>query len=98
MEFINNVSNLIKSNVYMASIELKDPFFSVAIHNHYQKYIIKFISGNLFKFTFMPNGYGPTKRIFAKILKVPSGYFRSQGHSSVVYVDNSYFQGDTYQS
>ena len=27
MEFINNIINLIKPDVYMASIDLKDPFF-----------------------------------------------------------------------
>ena len=46
----------------------------------------------------MPNGYGPAMRIFTKITKVPFGYLRSQGHNSVVYVDNSYLQGDTYLS
>ena len=35
----------------------------------------------------MPNGYGPAMRIFTKISKVPFGQLRSQGHNSVVYVD-----------
>ena len=30
--------------------------------------------------------------------KKPFGHLRSQGHNSVVYVDDSYLQGDTYQS
>ena len=37
-------------------------------------------------------------RIFTKISKVPFGHLRSQGHNSVVYVVDSYLQGDTYQS
>ena len=97
MESINNVINLIKPNVYMASIDLKDAFFLVPIHDGYQKYL-KFIFGNLFHFTSIPNGYGPAMRIFTKISKVPFGHLRSQGHNSVVYVDDSYLQGDTYQS
>ena len=47
MESINNVINLIKPNVYMASIDLKDTFFSVPIHYDHQKYqvhIWKFVS------------------------------------------------------
>ena len=90
MESINNVINLIKPNVYMASIDLKDSFFSVPIHNYHQKYL-KYIFGNLFQFASMPNGYGPPVRIFTKISKVPFGPLRSQGHNSVVYVDDSYF-------
>ena len=39
MESLNNVINLIKANVYMASIDLKDAFFSVPINNDHQKYL-----------------------------------------------------------
>ena len=46
----------------------------------------------------MPNGYGSAIRIFTEMSKVPFGHLRSQGHNSVVYVGDSYFQGDTYQS
>ena len=47
MESINNISNLINRNVYMASVDLKDAFFSVPIHYDHQKYL-KFIFGYLF--------------------------------------------------
>ena len=96
MESINNIVNLIKPNVYMASTDLKDAFFSVPIHYDHQKYL-KFIFGNLFQFTSMPNGYGPAMRIVTKISKVQFGHLRNQGRNSVVYVDDSYLQGDTYQ-
>ena len=46
----------------------------------------------------MPNGYGPAMRIFIKITKVQFSVLRMQGHTSVVYVDNSYLQGDSYES
>ena len=70
MESLNNVINLIKPNVYRASIDLKyNTFFSVPIQNDHQKYL-KFIFGNLLQFKFMPNGYGPAIGIFTKISKV----------------------------
>ena len=97
MESLFNVINLIRPNAYMASIDLKDAFFSVPIHNDHQKYL-KFIFGDLFQFTPMPNGYGTAVKIFTKISKIPFGHLRSQGHNSVVHVDDSYLQGDTYQS
>ena len=46
----------------------------------------------------MPNWYGPTMRIFTKITKVPFSVLRMQGHTSVVYVDDSYLQGGSYES
>ena len=81
----------------MTCIDLKDAFFSVPIHNDHQKYL-KFMFGNLFQFTSMPNGYGLPMRIFTKISKVPFGHFRSQGYNSVAYEVDSYLQGDAYQS
>ena len=97
MESINNVLNIIRPNVYMASIDLKDAFFSVPIHHTHQKYL-KFTFDDLFQFTCMPSGYGPVMRVFTKISKVPFGHLRSLGHNSVVYVDDSYPQGETYQA
>ena len=97
MESINIVLNIIRPNVYMAYIDLKDAFFSVPIHSTYNKYL-KLTFDGLFRFTCMPNGYGPAMTVFTKISKVPFGHFRNLGHNSVVYVDDSYLQGETYQA
>ena len=42
----------------------------------------------------MPNGYSQAPYIFTKILKVQFAYLRKNGHSSVVYIDDTYLQGD----
>ena len=44
----------------------------------------------------MPNGYAQAPLIFTKLLKQPFGFLRTHGYSSVVYIDDSYLQGDTY--
>ena len=83
--------------IYMTSTptDLKDVFFSVPVHNNHQKYT-KFIFGNLFHFASMSNGYGPAMRIFTEISGVTFGHLRTQAHNSVLNVDDSYLQGDTY--
>ena len=43
----------------------------------------------------MPNDYSDAMRIFTKILKPVFGHLRNQGHISVIFVDDSYLQGDT---
>ena len=45
----------------------------------------------------MPNGYSDAMRIFTKILKPVFGHLRQEGHLSVIFVDDSYLQGDTKQ-
>ena len=57
MESINNVLNIIRPNVYVASIDLKDACFSVPLHSTHQKYL-KFIFHDLFQFKYTSNGYG----------------------------------------
>ena len=47
MDSILFIINLIKPNVHIISIDLKDAFFSIPIQNDHQKYL-KFMLGNLF--------------------------------------------------
>ena len=47
MESVNNVINLIKPNVYMASIDLKDAFSSVPIHNDNATTTVKVLEASL---------------------------------------------------
>ena len=62
---VESINNVIKPNVYMASIDLKDVFLLVPTQNEHQKFIL----GNLFQFISMPNGFGPVMRRFTKISK-----------------------------
>ena len=54
----------------MASIDLKDAFYSAPGIRHHQKYLV-FFANEYLKFTCMPNGYGHAMKIFTKITKVP---------------------------
>ena len=97
MDSIQNVLNVVKKDAFMPSIDLKDVFYSVPVAEHHQK-CLKPFSNEYLKFKYIPNGYGPAMRIFIKITKVQFSVLRMQGHTSVVYVDNSYLQGDSYES
>ena len=57
MESINDVINLIKLNMHMASKDLKDAFFSVPIYMDHQK-----------ELKFYMCGYDPAMRVFKKYL------------------------------
>ena len=72
----------------MALNDLKNAFYSVLVASHYQNYL-KLFANQYLKFTCMPNGYDPAMRIFTKITKVPFSVLRMQGHTSIVYIDDS---------
>ena len=79
----------------MASVDLKEAFFTVPAHISHQKYFKFGWFQNFYKFLGMPNGYSDAMQIFTKILKPVFGHLRNQGHISVIFVDDSYLQGDT---
>ena len=75
--------------------DLKYAFFTVPVHISHQKYFNFGWFQNFYKFLGMPNGYSDAMQIFTKILKPVFGHSRNQGHISVIFVDDSYLQGDT---
>ena len=96
MESLQNVLELIRPVVYMASIDLKDAFYSVPVHKNNQAYLTFFVEEYL-KFVCILNGYGPAMRIFTEISKIHFSILREKGFLSVVYVDDSYLQDDDYE-
>lgn len=44
----------------------------------------------------MPNGCGPAMQIFTKLANVPLLFLREEKLELIIYVDDPYFQGDTY--
>ena len=55
MKSIKNVLNVIKKDAFMASVDLKDVFYSIPVAAHYQQYLTFFVNKYL-KLTCMPNG------------------------------------------
>ena len=98
MESINQLIDIVRPNVYMASIDLKDAFYSIPIHPEHQKYLKFVVLLKIYQYRCMPNGYGPAMRIFTKVSKVTFSHFQSKGFISVVFVDDSYLQGNTYKA
>ena len=97
MESIYNVFDLIQPGAYMASVDLKDAFYSIPIFYNHQKYLKFCFNGATYMFTCMPNGYGPAMRVFTKVLKAPFAYLREKNHISVAYVDDTWLQCTTYE-
>ena len=96
MESIQNVIDIVKPGVWIAKVDLKDTFFTTPIYAPHKNYL-KFVNqGIYYKFAAMPNGYSPAMRAFSKVLKPPFAIIRENGQLSVVFVDDIYLQGDTF--
>ena len=80
----------------MASVNLRDAYYSVPMSVHAQKYLKFTWSGKLYKFTCLPNGLCCAPRLFKKLLKPVYSTLILKGHLSVGYIDDSYFQRKTF--
>ena len=95
LETFREVLSVIKPNCWMASVDLKDAYYSVGIFPGHWKYLKFFWEEQFYQFTAMPNGYGPAVRYFTKIMKKPFKVLRHNGHVSVIYIDDTFLEGDT---
>ena len=80
----------------MASIDLKDAYYSVPIATADQKYLKFQWQGKLYKYVCFPNGLAFCPRKFTKLLKPVYSHLRQLGHLSASHIDDSYLQGDDY--
>jgi len=80
----------------MASVDLKDAYYSVPIAHCDQKYLKFQWMGQFYKFTCFPNGLALCPRKFTKLLKPVYATLRQSGHLSSSYIDDSYLQGDDF--
>ena len=94
MESNNQVTDIARPNVYMASIDLKDAFYSIPIHPEDKKYSKCVVLSNIYQYTCMPDG-GPAMRIFAKLSNIPFSHLLSKVFVSAVFVEDSYLQDNT---
>ena len=56
METIKSILKLIYPNCYMASVDLKDAYYSVKVFVRHQKFLKFRFKGVLYQFTCLPNG------------------------------------------
>ena len=96
MDNIWSAIRLMKPGCYMASIDLKDAYYTVPICKEHQKFLKFKWKENLYHFVCFPNGLALCPRKFTKLLKPIFSCLRQQGHISVVYIDDSWLTADNF--
>ena len=97
MDSLSTISKLVSQNCYMASVDMKDAYYSIPIRSSDRKFLRFIWEGELYEFTCLPNGLSCAPRIFTKILKSPLSTLHKQGHIAVAHLDDLYLQGQTYE-
>lgn len=87
-ETFSVILDLVQENDFMTSLDLKDAYFSISIHEDYQKYLKKIWEGQLYSFCCLPFGLSSAPRTFTKVLKPVFSWFR-QGFRCSYFIDDS---------
>ena len=95
MDTLDTVTRMMKPGCFMASVDLKDAYYTVPILSDHQKYLKFMFNGTLYQYTCLPNGLSSAPRIFTKLLKPVYSTLHNKGHLSSGYIDDSYLQGDS---
>lgn len=82
---------MVTPNCLMASIDMKDAYYSVPIAPKHQKYLQFQEKGRLLQYTSFPNGLACCSLFFTKACLC----YPNTGDEIVPYIDDSYLQGDT---
>ena len=61
---------MIKPNMYLASLDVKDAFYTVPIYEPHRKYLKFMWLNKAYQFIVMSNGYVDAMRVFNKILSL----------------------------
>lgn len=93
MDSLQSAIVLMTPNCFMASIDLKDAYYSVPVAQEFQRFLKFKWRDKAYQFICLPNGLSPAPRIFTKIMKPVYSFLRKMGHLNSGYIDDIYLQG-----
>ena len=88
---------MVTRNCFMATIDLKDAYYSVAISRLFQKFLKFKCKDKLYCFLCFPNGLRTCPRKFTKLNKVPITTLHFENVPLSGYIDDFFPKGDTFQ-
>ena len=97
METLNSIIKLMRLGCYMASLDLKDAYYSVPIAEEQRKFLRFRWGDKLFQFTCFPNGLTSAFRKFTKLMKPVLAHLRLKGYTNAIYIDDTFLTGDSPQ-
>ena len=93
METFEHALTLVSKNVYMASLDIENAYYSIPIHKNDQKYLSFEFQNNYYSFTCVPNGLCSGPYIFTRIMKPIVTKLRKLGHLNSSFIDDSLLLG-----
>ena len=81
-------------NCFMASLDIKDAYYSVEVALEHGKYFRFEFNGTLLEYQALPNGLACCPRLFTKLLKPALTELHKEGIIATAYIDDLYLLGE----
>ena len=88
MDTLETAKAMLRKNWYLASVDLRDAYFTVPVDPRYRKYLRFQFNDSLYEFQAMPQGLTSAPRLFTKILKPVLAKLRGDGCICMAYLDD----------
>ena len=95
MTSLTTALEMMRPGCWMASVDLKDAYYSVPISGPDRKLLRFWWKGCLYQFTALPNGLACAPRVFTKLLTPIYSNLHEEGHACFPYIDDSFVVGDS---
>lgn len=95
---LKTACDLVLPLAFMASIDLRDAYYTVPVDENFCKFLRFEWNNQLFEFVCMPNGLAPAPRIFTRLLKPVFAKLGERGHVMFPYIDDIFVIAETKQA
>jgi hypothetical protein len=95
MDTLSTILCMVRPNAFMAKLDIKDAYYSIAIQEGDQKLLKFYYEVTLYNFLVLPNGYTEGPRKFTKALKAPLAELRKRKIPIAGYIDDIFTTNKT---
>jgi len=96
MSSLRDAVCLMQKQCFFCSVDIKDAYYSVALHEKARKFFRFMFGEKKFEFTSLVMGYSDAPRIFTKIMKPVLAHLRDENITIIMYIDDALIVGKTY--
>ena len=96
MHSLNTCLNLMEKECFLASIDIKNAFYTIPMNPDYTKFLKFQVFNQIYQFKVLPMGFRDSPRLFCKILKCVMAHLHSKGHVSSLYIDDFFLVGNSF--
>ena len=97
METLQHILDLVTPFCFMGSVDFWDAYLTVSMHPDHFWFLCFEWQGKIYCYIVLPFGLAKAPRKFIKLLKPILRLLRTQGIVIVIYIDDSWIYGETFQ-